>query len=204
MVEFREIEYKYEATDVDETAFREETLRVLSNLDIAHTVHEDVACDEFFTCTRSQEGKRGEDSVDVVRYRYNTEFQEVTLKKNTSSTFNRIEINLKVCTDSDTVRQFFSLLGYEYDFTLYKKYIVISTHECDISLYTVYPCDPSVSGVNPIGQFVEIEANHKLANEGQCTAILDAYERHLPFLPGRPRVCESLYAIYKGWTTVAT
>jgi hypothetical protein len=202
-LEFKEIEYKYKADNIDPYLFE----------DICNKINED------FTCTRAvsrdlfyiRKGPNGNENDDlnsypnVVRYRFNEDDKELTLKKNTENKncVNRIEINLKLADDTtlDTVNNFMKILNYEYHYKIIKDFNIFHYNDCELVYYIVFKELDNGTKIE-IGRYIEIEAIN-CKSEKNALNVIDKYENLLKsYLIGNSikldeRINSSLYELCK-------
>jgi adenylate cyclase class IV len=207
MSEFKEIEYKYSANGISKDVFKKvcdkihskETKQPISFWDTltGQTPHitNAISSDAFYVNLAPFTY-----SPDIVRYRYNHDRKELTLKKNTNkeNCINRQEINLSLVNTSDfnTVDSFLNMLGYTFDYEIEKDFTIYHFDDCEIVYYTVYDQGKKLES------FIEIEAT-KYSNEAEAVSIIDKYEdllieNLLEFdVKLDIRVNESLYTLIK-------
>ena len=165
MVNFKEIEYKYEAKNIQLSVF-ESYINELNPKNII-TVS---SYDEYYNSNSSN-------SVDFIRYRYNNNFKELTVKKKMIETNNnnRIEINIELCDKNNLkIKTFLELIGYNFNFKIYKTSNIYEFDDVVISYYIVYSDD-----MMELGRFIEIEANEEypFKTEYQAFETINKYEK---------------------------
>lgn len=196
-LEFKEIEYKYKADNIDMSTFEEICNRISKDYTCTKAISKDV----FYI--RKDEVKN--DGPNIVRYRFSDDvarsdddvkdnFKELTLKKNTGSEncVNRIEINLKLdsSTKLDTVNNFMNILNYDYHYTIIKQFNIYHYDFCELVYYIVYKefddimtenkiFDESYQRtVKEIGRYIEIEAIN-CKTEKEAIGAINKYENLL-------------------------
>ena len=180
MSEFKEIEYKYSASSISKDIFKKVCDKIHASLNKQPSSFWDtltgqnshitnaVSSDAFYVNLAAFTY-----SPDIVRYRYNHDRKELTLKKNTNkeNCINRQEINLSLVNtmDFNTVDSFLNMLGYTFDYEIEKEFTIYHFSNCEIVYYTVYDQGKKLES------FIEIEAT-KYSNEVEAVSIIDKYE----------------------------
>jgi len=181
---FKEIETKYDASDIK----MEDFLKIVENLPIRKKLlvssHDDYYVNK---------------SGDFVRYRYNSERGELTVKRKTieSNNNDRVEVNLPTQADDvPTVSRFLGLLGYDPNFSIYKTCNIFWTDKVDLVYYVVYDKE-----FKEKRRFIEIEADEELEWESEEEAWNEIlkYEKMLEPLGITPknRLRKSLFEIFR-------
>lgn len=181
---FKEIETKYDASDIKMSDFLKiiETLSIRKKLMVS-------SYDEYYT----------DKNDNFVRYRHHADRGELTIKRKTNDKNNldRIEVNLPTIGDNvKTTSAFLELLGYEPNFSIYKTCNIFWTGKVDLVYYVVYDIE-----LKEKRRFIEIEADEELeweSEEEAWTEILK-YEKMLEPLGITPknRLRKSLFEIFK-------
>lgn len=133
-----------------------------------------------------------------IRHRVCEEDQELTIKRVLDSdTTHRIELNLDVGrTDEEVVSKFPSILGYKYNFTIFKNSLVYYFADAAVAFYTVNTKDRKKPK-----SFVEIEVynNIKDLDEKKAWRIIKKYEKILSNIrvTEAERLNKSLFEMYK-------
>lgn len=180
---FSEFETKYEVEEVQLEKFGT-TLQESSR---HYEVHHYDGRDDFYT-----------KGADFIRHRLCNEDQELTIKKRLDDDLtHRIEVNLNVgITDEEITSKFVELLGYKYDFTIFKTAVVYNFSDAALSFYRVNSKDHSKPRC-----FVEIEVynNMKDLDEKKAWRIIKKYEKMLYDIGVQEaaRLNKSLYEMYK-------
>lgn len=185
-MEFNEIEYKYAADNISLNYFKYKCESIYKNDNISYyNIYNNlkyiVSNDYFYNAKDS--------NINILRYRVDNKstYQEVTIKKNTGESIsNRIEVNIKVDSDKETIDNFFELLGYRYEYSIKKESYIYDFKNCECVYYTVYK-----NGVS-VGNFIEIEA--KCDNIKDSYDIINKFEHDLG-LDGNIRLNDSLYEL---------
>lgn len=183
---FREIETKYDASDIDRMAFKN-LVRLMPHKTFIYVESTDIYYskgDEF------------------IRYRMpptntNSKRAELTLKKKINNDNNviRTEVNLRVDNnDLGTVEAFCKLLGYTKNFEIFKTCDIYVFDDANLVRYSVVSDDGKTS------DFVEIEVDESLdITDEQAKEILLRYEKLLAPLgvTSHRRMKRSLWEIFK-------
>jgi adenylate cyclase class IV len=186
MIDFREIEYKYEAKSVELSHF-DNFVCSLNPLDVI-TVS---SYDEYYKSSNT-------DNVDFIRYRYNDYSKELTMKKKTTgiNNNNRVEINLKMDEKNDSkIQKFISYMGYEFKFRIYKTSKIYQFDNVIVAYYIVYS-----ENMTEVGRFIELEASehYNFRDEAHAFSAINNFEKFLePFgITYRNRLKKSLFEIF--------
>lgn len=183
---FKEIEYKYDATNVT-IASLDKIMNQIAKKRITVSSY-----DEYYVSSS--------DHIDFIRYRYNEGTQELTLKKKTckSNNNNRHEININISDAHNTrtkISQFVGFLGYHFKFKIYKTSIIYYLNKAIVAYYIVYDED-----MKERGRFVEIEADetHPWKSESEAFYVINECEKLLEGLgiTYRNRMKKSLFEIF--------
>ena len=131
---FKEIEYKYWASDLSKENFlkRIESIAASASndLEMPEVIYV-VSCDDYYNRTNG-------DQKDFVRFRKGGGGYELTLKRKEKENVVRTEINLDVTGNEDSaIVEFLSLSGYEKSFQVYKEAWIWNFPDCDLSYYTL-------------------------------------------------------------------
>jgi len=131
---FKEIEYKYWASDLSKENFlkRIESIAasVSNDLEMPEVIYV-VSCDDYYNRTNG-------DHKDFVRFRKGGGGYELTLKRKEKENVVRTEINLNVTGNEDSaIVEFLTLSGYEKSFQVYKEAWIWNFPDCDLSYYTL-------------------------------------------------------------------
>lgn len=186
MINFKEIEYKYEAKDIDVMSF-DMFIKSLGPTNII-TVS---SFDEYYKSNNVG-------CVDFIRYRYNDSSKELTLKKKTTdmNNTNRVEINLQLVEKNDMkVQKFVELIGYEFQFKIYKTSYIYIFDNVIVAYYIVYN-----QNMVECGRFIELEASEHYAfrNEQHAIGAINNFEKLLEHfgITYRNRLKKSLFEIF--------
>lgn len=135
---------------------------------------------------------------DFIRYRYTDDRGELTIKRKCSDKNNneRIEVNVPTSGDSfKTVEAFCNLLGYDYNFGIYKTCRIYWIDKVVLVWYVVYD-----KSMKEIKRFIEIEADEDLEweSEEQAWDEVVKYEKMLEplALTAKNRVRKSLFELF--------
>jgi adenylate cyclase class IV len=164
-MKFKEIETKYDATEINLTAFK----RLAQRLKPVSEKHVG-SLDHYFT--RS-------DGL-ALRYREGTR-PELTVKQKSSdrNNFIRTEVNLPIRdVPLEMIAAFAQVQGYEHDFTIYKDCAIYFWDKHNVVHYTV----KSTNGER-LGAFMEIELNESVAWESDEAAWVYLREIEKEFEP---------------------
>jgi hypothetical protein len=179
-LEFKEIEYKYKANNVDPFLFDYICDRIGKYFKSTKATSRDV----FYVRKDINNDKNS--YPNIVRYRFNdnnnvNETKELTLKKNTESgnCVNRIEINLKLdeSTTLDTVNNFMNILNYKFHYKIIKDFTIYHYDNCELVYYIVFKELDNGNKIE-IGRYIEIEAINCKSEEEALNAI-NKYENLL-------------------------
>lgn len=181
---FKEIEYKYDAQDIAMNDFvaLAEALPIDKKMLIS-------SYDDYFV-----------DGVgNFIRYRYTDGRGELTIKRKITDKNNneRIEVNVPTAGDNlKTVSAFVDLLGYKHNFGIYKTCKIYWTGKVVLVYYVVYDKE-----MKELRRFIEIEANEDLqwANEQEAWDEIQKYEKMMEPLGIKPknRLRKSLFEIFR-------
>lgn len=183
-MEFKEIEFKYDASEISLESF----LSIIKKLPVKKRLIVS-SFDDYFV---NEDG-------DAIRYRHNEARGELTIKRKLSKTnsFKRIEVNLPTKGDAlETVNEFCSLLGYEYNFGIYKTCQIYWLEKVDLVYYVIYDKE-----LKEQRRFIEIEAleDYPWKSEEEAMAEVIKYEKMLEPLGLSPqrRMKKNLFEIFK-------
>lgn len=180
---FKELEVKYDAANINAGDFFAliETMPIVKQITVS-------SYDDYFT----------NENNDFVRYRHNNDIGELTTKRktNNSNNNNRIEVNLPTEGGQfSTVSTFLGLMGYKYNFGIYKTCQIYWTNKVNLVYYIVY--DKTFQEKR---RFIEIEANedYPWESEDQAWSEILKYEKKLESLSITPqhRLKKSLFEIF--------
>lgn len=181
---FKEIETKYDATDIKMCDF----LKIVEELPIRKKLMVS-SYDEYFT----------DKEDNFVRYRHNNDTGELTIKRKLAKNSNieRVEVNLPTQGNNiKTVSAFLNLLGYQPNFGIYKTCNIFWTGKVDLVYYVVYDKE-----LKEQRRFIEIEADESLEweSEEEAWAEITKYEKMLEPLgvTSKNRLRKSLFEIFK-------
>ena len=186
MINFKEIEYKYEAKGIDIMSF-DHFIKSLNPTNII-TVS---SFDEYYKSDTL-------DSVDFLRYRYNDSSKELTLKKKTTdvNNTNRVEINLNLNEKNDMkIQTFLELIGYNFKFKIYKTSHIYIFDNVIVAYYIVYN-----QNMNECGRFIELEASehYTFRDEHHAISSINNFEKLLEHfgITYRNRLKKSLFEMF--------
>ena len=186
MIDFKEIEYKYEAKSVDLSVF-DNFVVSLNPLNVI-TVS---SYDEYYKPTKSN-------SVDFIRYRYNDYSKELTMKKKTTdvNNNNRVEINLNLHEKNDSkIQRFIDYMGFTFNFKIYKTSKIYQFDNVIVAYYIVYS-----ENMTELGRFIELEASEHYAfrDEAHAFSAINNFEKLLEQfgITYRNRLKKSLFEIF--------
>lgn len=180
---FKEIETKYSADDIDMKDF----------VDIVDALHPEwimvSSYDDYFT----------NDKDEFIRYRYHDTMGELTIKRKTNdaNNLNRIEVNLPTNGKSSaTVEAFVSLLGYRLNFSIFKTCKIGLLNKAVLVYYVVYD-----RNLNELRRFIEVEAREDFnwASEQDAWDEVLKYEAMLAPLgiTSKNRLKKSLFELFR-------
>ena len=142
MSKFHEVEFKYDASNIDMGQFRD---AVYLWFDVKREVTIS-GYDDYYTS-----------GTQYLRHRYNADKAELTVKRRhtAASTAVRDEVDVKIGEgQAREVGELAKLLGYQHDFTIYKTCQIYFLADVNIVYYIVY-----TASMQERGRIVEIEAN---------------------------------------------
>lgn len=185
---FKEVELKYDAVNVSMQAFVD-LIESKFKIDKKMTVS---SYDDYFV----------DQSNNFIRYRHHDDVGELTIKRKTTEKNNneRIEVNLPTSGDNfKTVSAFVNLLGYNYDFGIYKTCRIFWVDKIVLVYYVVYDKE-----LKELRRFMEIEANEASTweSEQQAWDEVVKYERLLEPLgiTAKNRLKKSLFEIFRSYS----
>ena len=182
-MDFKEIETKYYADHINMADFT----NLVSKLDPQWMMISSY--DDYFI----------NDADEFIRYRYHDAMGELTIKRKTqdNSNIKRIEVNLP--TDgksSKTVQAFVDLLGYRFNFSIFKTCKIAILPRVVLVYYIVYD-----ENMREQYRFIEIEANEHFewASEQEAWDEVLKYEKMLEPLgiTSKHRMRKSLFELFK-------
>lgn len=181
---FKELETKYDATNVSMEKFIELVERFPIDKKMMVSSY-----DDYFV---NHEGN-------FIRYRYTDGRGELTIKRKLSDKNNneRIEVNVPTAGDNlKTIAAFVNLLGYNHNFGIYKTCKIFWTGKVDLVYYVVYDKE-----LKELRRFIEIEANEDLSwsSEQEAWDEIAKYEKLLEPLgiTSKNRLKKSLFEIFR-------
>lgn len=184
-MQFKEIEFKYDASNIEMSSFVtfiEENFKINKKMMVS-------SYDDYFTDPLNN----------FIRYRYQDGIGELTIKRKTSDKNNneRIEVNLPTSGDNfKTVEAFVNLLNYKHNFGIFKTCRIFWIDKVVIVYYVVFDKE-----LRPLRRFIEIEANEDLTweSEQQAWDEVVKYEKVLTSMNITPknRLKKSLFEIFK-------
>ena len=183
MLRHKEVEAKYAAENIKREAFLGiiETFPIRKKMNVS-------SYDTYFM----------NDAGDFVRYRWTDDRGELTIKRKTVkvNNFDRIEVNLP--TDGDnvsTVTAFCGLLGYKFNFEIFKTCNIFWVDKVVMAYYVVFDKE-----LKELRRFIEIEADEDLEweSEEQAWNEVVKYEKLFEVLDIIPqnRLHKSLFEIF--------
>ena len=184
-MDFREIEFKYDADGISMNSFVD---LVESKLSFQKKMMVS-SYDDYFIDTIGN----------FVRYRYTDNGGELTIKRklNDKNNNDRIEINIPTTGDNfKSVSAFLSLLGYKHNFGIYKTCKIYWTGKAVLVYYVVYDKE-----MKELRRFIEIEADESYPwiSESDAMEEILKYEKTLESLEIKPknRLKKSLFEIFR-------
>jgi adenylate cyclase class IV len=139
------------------------------------------------------------DEDEFIRYRYHDHMGELTIKRKTTDTNNNNRIEVNLSTDgksSQAVAQFVDLLGYKFNFSIFKTCKIAFLEKAVLVYYVVYD-----ENLKELQRFIEIEANEKYAwlSEEEAWSEVIKYEKMFEPIGITPqhRLRKSLYELFK-------
>jgi adenylate cyclase class IV len=182
---FKEIELKYDAADINMSAFVD---LVESSFSISKKMMVS-SYDDYFT----------DSNGNFIRYRHHDNRGELTIKRkiNEKNNNERVEVNVPTTGDNlKTVTAFVDLLGYKHNFGIYKTCKIYWVDKVVLVYYVVYDKE-----MKELRRFIEIEADEEQTwdSEQQAWDEIARYEKLLESLgiTSRNRLKKSLYEIFK-------
>lgn len=183
-MQFREIETKYDASDIslkEFIALVESKWKPNKHLLVS-------SYDDYFT----------DKDNNFLRYRHKEGRGELTIKRKLDSQNNnrRVEVNLPTAGDSmEAVTQFAGLLGYKHNFCVYKTCQVYWIDNMVICYYVVYDEE-----WKELRRFLEIEADEDFQWESEAHAwcAVEEYEKAFEVLgiTAKNRLKKSLFEMF--------
>jgi adenylate cyclase class IV len=183
-MDFKELETKYSADNVK----LEDFVSISSQFVIKKKLMVS-SYDDYFT----------DATGNFIRYRHRDGYGELTIKRKTSdkNNNNRVEVNVPTSGDNlKTIAAFVDLLGYTYNFGIWKTAQIYWIDKVVLAYYVVYDKD-----LKELRRFVEIEADEELQwdTEEQAWDEIAKYEKLLEPLGITPknRLKKSLFEIFR-------
>jgi adenylate cyclase class IV len=184
MIHFKEIESKYDACGISMQSFVDLIESMAPKKKYMVSSYDDYYIDQ---------------SNNFIRYRYNDAKGELTIKRklNANNNLERVEVNLPTPGDNvANVTAFVNLLGYEYNFGIYKTCKIYWVENVVAVYYVVYDKE-----MKELRRFIEIEADeeHNWESEQQAINAISDFEKKLaPLgLKSRNRLKKSLFEMFK-------
>lgn len=183
-MQFKEIEFKYDAGSIEMAKFLElmETMTARKRMTVS-------SYDDYFIDANGN----------FIRYRHHDGRGELTIKRKTSDKNNneRIEVNVPTAGDNlQTVTAFCDLLNYKHNFGIYKTCKIFWVDKVVLVYYVVYDKE-----LKELRRFIEIEADEDLkwTSEQEAWDEVAKYEKLFEPLGITPknRLKKSLYEIFK-------
>ncbi len=196
-LQFRELEYKYNADNLSLTEFKKLMTEIIRlHPDKETKVVEVSSWDTYFT------NENGE----FIRFRHSHLQPELTIKKkiNPANNRHRIEVNLPLDRFDfrgdkleEVVRAFVEGLGYKKNFKIYKTCFIFYVGDLNYVYYIVYD-----ENMKELRKFVEIEYSEERAKdrtESEVYEELDFFESYLERLGigSKNRMRKSLFELFK-------
>ncbi len=184
-MDFKEIEFKYDANGVSMEKFIE---LVESNFSMTKKMMVS-SYDDYFT----------DNNGNFIRYRHHDNRGELTIKRklNANNNNERVEVNVPTSGDNlKAVTAFVDLLGYKHNFGIYKTCKIYWTGKVVLVYYVVYDKE-----LKELRRFIEIEADEDLpwATEQEAWDEIAKYEALMAPLGITPknRLKKSLFEIFR-------
>jgi len=212
-MKFNEIEYKYNASQIDLFDFKKKCEELNSEYEYIRSFDSfykkiNSTFDDLCYIQPELQKYNNQNLPNIVRHRFGNHNNELTLKQKVTdlndknNTSNRIEINLQLSPEIDieTVNAFYQLLGYQFDYKILKKSNIFDFGNAELVYYIVYsveskrPTRNSTEKYTEIGRYIEIEA--KSDNLNESFKIINKYEKLLGFNQEQ-RLNKSLYELCK-------
>lgn len=143
-----------------------------------------------------------ENEHEFIRHRQSDTNPELTIKRKTNinNNFNRIEIDVPIKPNcEEDVQKFVELLGYKFNFKIYKSCFIFKFKDYNYCYYLTYD-----ENLKSLDIFTEVEVNKSsieaLIKKGiDPTEVLNEAAKHLESigLTSKNRMKKSLYEIYK-------
>ena len=183
---FKEIEYKYDADSIEINKF-------LDLVELSLPVRKKMMVSSYDDYFVDNEG------VNFIRYRHHDNRGELTIKRKVSEKNNneRIEVNVPTAGDNlKTIAAFVDLLGYKHNFGIYKTCKIYWVDKVVLVYYVVYD-----KNLKELRRFIEIEADEELQwdSEQQAWDEIAKYEKIMEPLGITPknRLRKSLFEIFR-------
>jgi adenylate cyclase class IV len=183
-VDFKEIEFKYDASSIEMSKF----LALVEQLS-THKKMMVSSYDDYFT----------DESGNFIRYRHHDGRGELTIKRKVTDKNNneRIEVNVPTAGDNlKAITAFVDLLGYKHNFGIYKTCKIFWVDKVVLVYYVVYDKE-----LKELRRFIEIEADEDLqwSSEQEAWDEIAKYEKVFEPLgiTSKNRLKKSLFEIFK-------
>ena len=181
---FKEIESKYDAEGISMQKFMELCASMNPSKELLVSSYDDYFVDK---------------DGNFIRYRHHDQRGELTIKRKTSDKNNneRIEVNLPTTGNNlKTVEAFADLLGYKYNFGIYKTCQIYWVPQAVLVYYVVYDKE-----MKELRRFIEVEADEECTweSEQQAWDKVTEYEKVLEVLgiTARNRLKKSLFETFR-------
>jgi predicted adenylyl cyclase CyaB len=185
-VKFKEIEVKYKADDIKLSDFE----ALMATFTPAALRKVTVSSWDTYYSNKDSE---------FIRYRSDDTKGELTVKRKTTTANNnnRVEVNVKTGVNTiETITEFSNLLGYQFNFKIYKTCFIYWFEKVNLVYYTI-----SDENMKPQGSFLEIEANedYNWESEEKAWETVKEYEEKLNTLgiTAQNRLKRSLWEMFK-------
>lgn len=185
-MKFKEIEVKYKADDIKLSDFE----ALMTTFIPAHVKKVTVSSWDTYYANKDSE---------FIRYRSNDQSGELTIKRKTTNVNNnnRVEVNVKTGqNEMETIAEFSNLLGYQFNFKIYKTCFIYWFDKVNLVFYTI-----ADENMKHQGSFLEIEANedYNWESEEKAWETVKEYEEKLKSLGITPqnRLKRSLWEMFK-------
>jgi adenylate cyclase class IV len=183
-MQFKEIEFKYDAAGIEMSKF----LELMDQLSVRKKMMVS-SYDDYFT----------DNHDNFIRYRHHADRGELTIKRKTSEKNNneRIEVNVPTAGDNlKTITAFVDLLSYKHNFGIYKTCKIFWVDKVVLVYYVVYDTE-----LKEMRRFIEVEADEDLqwSSEQEAWDEIAKYEKLMEPLGIGPknRLRKSLFEIFK-------
>lgn len=183
-MKFKEVETKYDAAGINLEAF----MSLVEPMDV----------NKWMTVSSYDDYFVNKDN-DFIRYRYTDARGELTIKKKTTEKNNNERIEINVPTSGDnfrTIEAFVDMLGYAYNFGIYKTCKIAFLEKVVLVYYVVYD-----KGLKEQRRFIEIEANEDYKWESEQVAWDEVVKYEKIFEPlgitPKNRLKKSLFEMFR-------